>query len=159
MWDIFLTLQERCSYIYIAESSWLMHLQLLFPKTSIYVLSSFFNSSAFRSSFLLQSLREAHCSLISGSVVSAPENSAWLSSKENHGSGYCGQGHSSCFVTSGSELFIPAHKGTLKLALQGTLHYVKVIANGNKRSLILMYLPVQHATNYLIKSERSEFLL
>lgn len=35
MWDIFLTLQERCSYIYIAESSWLMHLQLLFPKSSI----------------------------------------------------------------------------------------------------------------------------
>lgn len=119
MWDISLTLQERCSYIYIAESSWLMHLQLLFPKSSIYVLSSFFNCSAFRSSFLLQSLREAHCSLISGSVVSAPENSAWLSSKENHGSGYCGQGHSSCFVTSGSELFIPAHKGYLETCSSG----------------------------------------
>lgn len=105
---------EDCNCIYIAESSWLMHLQLQFIEDSIYVLFSLFNSHAFHSTFYCSRLgRHAAPSLV-GLLCLLLRTQCGSGSKEKHGSGCCGQGHGSCFVTYCSVLFIPVHKEYLE---------------------------------------------
>lgn len=59
-----------------------------------------------------------------------------------------------------TQFFVPVQEQYLETCISEELFALcEFSANGNNRSLILMYSPVQHNANYLIKPECAEILL